>query len=179
MGVKRALCPQARLAARGAGFPLLAGRVSAVPRTMEERKRHAGRCRGPDRHRRVWERGQLRQDLPASAAQGGPEAASDRWKSARAPDRAGLRQFVKGAPDRFRCQGCKRILDDLHVPPRELCTSRPPKAISRQPASKGGDGSVAIGRSGMAALNRWTRPAYRLGRYEIETTACNRRRKCR
>lgn len=49
-------------------------------------------------------------------------------------------------------------------PPGRLCTSRPPKAISRQPASKGGDGSVAIGRSGMAALNRWTRPEYRLGR---------------
>ena len=93
-----------------------------------------------------------------------PEAASDRWKSARAPDRAGLRQFVKGAPDRFRCQGCKRISTISMRPPGRLCTSRPPKAISRQPASKGGDGSMAIGRSGMAALNRWTRPEYRLGR---------------
>src|SRR5208282_3268807 len=37
MGVERALCPQARFAPRGAGFPVLAGRVSAFSRSMEER----------------------------------------------------------------------------------------------------------------------------------------------
>jgi hypothetical protein len=141
----------------GSGFSFARGSSERRPPYWNSDNAINGRRGGPDRHRRVWERGRHRLDLLASD-QGGPEAASDRWKPTRAPGRAALRQFVEGALDRTRGQGCERVLYDLRMPAGRDCTARPSDASSRQPTSKGGDGSRAIGRSGIAALNRWTRP---------------------